>query len=75
MSLNEKVKVTKTKYVDLPKDSLAQDRLIGLWRQAQEKAINMLKYDIDIIKDVDEEVDRLTFQYYLELKRRLNGYR
>ena len=51
-------------------DSFKQDEFIGLWRKAQEKAIKILIYDFDFIKDVGKEVDELTIQYYLEMKRR-----
>ena len=52
MSQNE-IRINN-KVVVIPKDSFEQDEFIGLWRQAQEKAINVLKYDIDYIKDLDK---------------------
>ena len=68
MSQNE-IRINN-KVVVIPKDSFEQDEFIGLWRQAQEKAINVLKYDIEFIKDLDLEVDKKTYNIYLDLKRR-----
>ena len=57
------------KLIVVPKKK--QDRFIGLWREAQEKAINILKYDLDYIKDIDLEVDKKTYEIYRKLKWRL----
>ena len=67
MSQNEIKFYDKLKVV--PKDK--QDRFIGLWREAQEKAINILKYDLNYIKDIDLEVDKKTYEIYRKLKWRL----
>ena len=69
MFLEEKVNGT---VIFIPVNSFKQDEFIGLWKKAQEKAIKMLMYDFDYIKDVGKEVDELTIQYYLEMKRRKN---
>lgn len=69
MFLDEKNTVNG-KNIFIPVDSFKQDEFIGLWRKAQEKAIKILIYDFDFIKDVGKEVDELTIQYYLEMKRR-----
>ena len=71
MFLEEKNTVNG-KNIFIPVDSFKQDEFIGLWKKAQEKAVNILRYDLDFIKNVDEEVDGLTVQYYLEMKRRKN---
>ncbi len=55
----------------IPKNVKGHDRFIGLWRQAQEKAINILKYDLDYIKDIDLEVDKKTYEIYRKLDWRL----
>ena len=68
----EEKKIINGTIIFIPENSFKQDEFIGLWRKAQEKAINMLRYDFDIIKNVDEEVDKLTIQYYLEMKGRKN---
>ena len=68
----EEKNIVNGRNIFIPKNSFKQDEFIGLWRKAQEKAINMLRYDFDFIKNVDEEVDRLTIQYYLEMKGRKN---
>ena len=57
------------KLIVVPKKK--QDRFIGLWREAQEKAINILKYDLNYIKDIDLEVDKKTYEIYRNLKWRL----
>ena len=57
------------KLIVVPKKK--QDRFIGLWREAQEKAINILKYDLNYIKDIDLEVDKKTYEIYRKLKWRL----
>ena len=71
MFLEEKNTVNG-KNIFIPENSFKQDEFIGLWRKAQKKAIKMLMYDFDYIKDVGKEVDELTIQYYLEMKRRKN---
>ena len=58
------------KLIVIPKDKKGQDKFIGLWRRSQEKAINILKYDLDYIKNVDLEVDKKTYEIY----RKLGGY-
>ena len=68
----EEKNIVNGRNIFIPKNSFKQDEFIGLWRKAQEKAINILRYDFDIIKNVDEEVDKLTVQYYLEMKGRKN---
>ena len=57
------------KLIVVPKKK--QDRFIGLWREAQEKAINILKYDLNYIKDIDLEVDKKTYEIYRKIKWRL----
>ena len=57
------------KLIVVPKKK--QDRFIGLWREAQEKAINILKYDLDYIKDIDLEIDKKTYEIYRKLDWRL----
>ena len=57
------------KLIVVPKKK--QDRFIGLWREAQEKAINILKYDLDYIEDIDLEVDKKTYEIYRKIKWRL----
>ena len=66
----EEKNIVNGRNIFIPKNSFKQDEFIGLWRKAQEKAINILRYDFDFIKDVGKEVDELTIQYYLEMKRR-----
>ena len=68
----EEKNIVNGRNIFIPKNSFKQDEFIGLWRKAQEKAIKILIYDFDIIKNVDEEVDGLTVQYYLEMKGRNN---
>ena len=57
------------KLIVVPKDK--HDSFIGLWREAQEKAINILKYDLDYIEDIDLEVDKKTYEIYRKIKWRL----
>ena len=52
----------------LPLNSKAQDIFIGLWRQAQEMAIEKVKYDSTFLIDIDKTIDEWTYHYYLKLK-------
>ncbi len=59
----------------LPLNSKAQDIFIGLWRQAQEMAIEKVKYDSTFLIDIDKTIDEWTYHYYLKLKGGNNVYR
>ena len=65
------VKVRNTKFL-LPKDPINQDKFIGLWLNAQKKAINKVMGE-QIINDYepeifDEKVDEYTLEFYKQEK-------
>ena len=66
MFLDEKNTVNG-KYIFIPVDSFKQDEFIGLWRKAQDMAL-VISHEIDFIKNIDQELDKITLVNYLKLK-------
>ena len=66
------IEIGKHKKIFLPRGFKNQDRFIGLWLQAQEKAITKVK-DEFIFKtysaqEFDDRVDEVTYENYKQLR-------
>jgi len=66
------VEISKNKKIFLPSDYKNQDEFIGLWLQAQSKAITKVK-DEFILKtysqeEFDDKVDEVTYTIYKQLR-------
>lgn len=69
--MSRAVKVCSTTII-IPEDEHNQDKFIGLWLQAQEKAITKVYYEFsrsDYTEDeIDEKIDEYTLEFYRQKK-------
>ena len=70
--MSRTINIGNGKKIILPKKSINQDKFIGLWLKAQQKAITKVK-DEFISKDYSEQefdnrVDAVTYEIYKQLR-------